>query len=85
MVCIDRALLQDNVSRLKPGTYLRIIRMENEGSIKIFQSSDVFAKRSVIKGGDILRTLAVYEMREKFDFEVSATLFALVIAFFCFL
>ena len=72
MVCIDRALLQDNVSRIKPGTYLRIIRMENEGSIKVFQSSDVFAKRSVIKGGDILRTLAVYEMREKFDFEVSA-------------
>ncbi|KAL5263374.1 hypothetical protein ACHWQZ_G008667 [Mnemiopsis leidyi] len=74
MVCIDRALLQDNVSRLKPGTYLRIIRMENEGSIKIFQSSDVFAKRSVIKGGDILRTLAVYEMREKFDFEEQHTM-----------
>lgn len=74
MVCIDRSLLQDNVSRLKPGTYLRIIRMENEGSIKVFQSSDVFAKRSVIKGGDILRTLAVYEMREKFDFEEQHTM-----------
>ena len=83
MVCIDRSLLQDNVSRLKPGTYLRIIRMENEGSIKVFQSSDVFAKRSVIKGGDILRTLAVYEMREKFDFEVGQSAYSCWNVTFC--
>lgn len=71
MVCIDRNLLHDSICRLKPATYLRIIRMQNDSSISVFQESDVFAKRSVIKGGDILRTLAVYEVREKIDFEVS--------------
>ena len=70
MVCIDRAMLQDNLQRLQPDTFLRIVRMQNVASIYVFQMSDVFAKRSVIKGGDILRTLAVSEMREKFDFEV---------------
>ena len=71
MVSIDRAMLQENIQKLPSDSFLRIVRMQNAGSINIFQLCDVFAKRSVIKGGDILRTLAVSEMREKFDFEVS--------------
>ena len=70
MVCIDRKRLESFVSQLPDNYQLRITRLQNSGAIQTFQTSRVFHKRSVIKGGDILRTLAVFEIRENFDQQV---------------
>ena len=84
MLCINRSLLEENVASLSPGCFLRITRMQNADSIDVFQNSDVFAKRSVIKGGDILRTLAVYETREQFDLQVVVGYPIKYLIFFCY-